>query len=189
MGKGDYATYSYDSTTGGNDGVGRLTEKTLNAGASLVAGPCANTYKARGQLTGEKVVLDGSGYPLSSGYNSAGLPTTTATYSTGEVAAVGYTAEGWPSSLATVGSGLTALGYTRAVGARRAAAGDARGHHAHLPGDGWAGERQPGGGRQRQRNVQGAVRALRRAAVRRGERADDQGLHWPARRHRQRAGL
>jgi len=35
---GAYATWSYDSTAGGNQGVGRLTGETFNTGASLGSG-------------------------------------------------------------------------------------------------------------------------------------------------------
>jgi RHS repeat-associated protein len=119
---GAYASYSYDSTAGGNHGVGRLTGETFNTGASLGAGSYAYSYDARGQVTGTTTVLDGGTYPLGFGYNDAGMPTTT-TYSDGEVATLGYTPEGWLTSLATTPSGgsatnlITGLGYAGAAGA------------------------------------------------------------------------
>jgi RHS repeat-associated protein len=86
---GAYATDSYDSTAGGNMGVGRLTGETFNSGASLGAGSYAYTYDARGEKIGWTTTLGGTPYTVSFAYNDAGEPATL-TYSDGEVASYGY---------------------------------------------------------------------------------------------------
>ncbi len=120
---GAYVTYSYDSTAGGNKGVGRLTGETFNAGASLGSGSYSYTYDARGQTTGWSVTLGGTTYPFSFGYNDAGQMTSL-TYSDGEVLNPSYDGgSGWLATLSATPFGgsaqnlLTNIAYTGAGGA------------------------------------------------------------------------
>jgi RHS repeat-associated protein len=123
---GAYVTYSYDSTAGGNNGVGRLTGEQFNGGpgsGNLGAGSYSYTYDALGQQSGWSVTLGGSTYPFSYTYNDASMPTSL-TYSDGEQLSYGYdSASGWLTSLITTPSGgsttnlLTAIAYSGAGGA------------------------------------------------------------------------
>ncbi len=101
---GAYVTYTYDSTAGGNDGVGRLTGEAFNAGASLGAGSYAYTYDARGQHIAETITLGGTPYSFGMGYNDAGQPTST-TYSDGELLGLSYSAYGWLGAATATPSG------------------------------------------------------------------------------------
>ncbi len=106
-----YATWAYDSTTGGNLGIGRLTSESFLGGAGGTAlghGQYTYTYDARGQQTGQSITLGGSAYSFSTAYNDAGEPTSL-TYSDGEVASYGYDgASGALTSLITQPAGGTA---------------------------------------------------------------------------------
>ena len=115
---GAYVTYSYDSTSGGNDGVGRLTGETFNAGSSFGVGSYSYTYGARGQVTVWTTVLDGTSYPFSATYSDAGQ-LTSFTYSDSSALTYNYDANGWLSSAVSGSTNLfTALSYSDAGGAR-----------------------------------------------------------------------
>ncbi len=121
-----YATWSYDSTAGGNNGVGRLTGETFNGGpgsSNLGAGSYSYTYDTRGQQTASTVNLGGTNYTFSTAYNDAGQPSSL-TYSDNEVVSYGYDgASGWLTSLITTPSGgsatnlLTGIAYSGTAGA------------------------------------------------------------------------
>src|SRR5699024_9256956 len=72
---GAYVTYGYDSTSGGNDGIGRLTsESFFSPMDSSLTGSYSYTYDARGQVTSGATTLLGTSYPLSTTYDDAGEP-------------------------------------------------------------------------------------------------------------------
>jgi RHS repeat-associated protein len=117
---GAWASYTYDSTASGNQGIGHLTGESFSGSGSL-SGSYAYTFDARGQQTGETVVVNGTSYPIAATYNDNGQPTSQ-TYPTGEVVTPGYTATGWLSGLSTkLGSATTTLAsnlaYTGLAGA------------------------------------------------------------------------
>jgi RHS repeat-associated protein len=116
---GAYVTFSYDSTTGGNYGVGRLTGETFSG--ALGSGSYSNTYDLRGQTTNSTLTVGGISYPVGTSYNDAGQALTL-TYPTGETVAAGYSASGWLGSLTRTLSGnsttlLDAISYTGNGGA------------------------------------------------------------------------
>ena len=106
-----YATWAYDSTTGGNQGIGRLTSESFNGGtggSALGHGQYTYTYDGRGEPTGQTITLGGSAYSFSTAYNDAGEPASL-TYSDGEVASYGYDgASGALTSLITKPAGGSA---------------------------------------------------------------------------------
>lgn len=116
---GAYVTYSYDSTTGGNKGIGRRTGETFSG--SLGSGSYAYTYDVRGQVTNTSVILGATTYPLSVTYNDAGQ-VLTQTYPTNETVTNTYGSQGWLASLSRTLSGTTTtladtLSYTGSGGA------------------------------------------------------------------------
>ena len=114
---GAYVTYTYDSTSGGNDGVGRVTGKTFNAGSSFGVGSYSYTYNARGEKTASTTVLDGTSYPFGESYNDAGQPTSF-TYSDSSTLTYNYDTNGWLNSAVSGSTNLyTALSYSDAGGA------------------------------------------------------------------------
>ncbi len=114
---GAYVTYSYDSTTGGNSGVGRLTGETFNQGSTFGVGSYTYTYDARGQQTAWTTTLDGTSYPFSATYDDAGQ-TTSLSYSDGTALTDNYDTNGWLNSAVTGSTNLyTALSYTDPGGA------------------------------------------------------------------------
>jgi RHS repeat-associated protein len=123
---GAYVTYSYDSTAGGNNGMGHLTGETFNGGpgsSNLGAGSYSYTYDALGRKSAMTITLGGVNYTFSYGYNDANMPTTL-TYSDGEVLSKTYdSASGWLTDLVTTPSGgsatnlLTTISYSGFGGA------------------------------------------------------------------------
>src|SRR5262249_48775865 len=116
---GAYDTYSYDSTAGGNAGVGRLTGETFAAGA--LSGSYAYVYDGRGQQTASTLTVGSASYPLGSTYDDAGN-VLTQSYPDGETITNSYTPEGWLSGVTTTRSGTTTtlasgLDYTSTGGA------------------------------------------------------------------------
>jgi RHS repeat-associated protein len=109
---GAYDTYSYDSTTGGNMGIGRLTGETFSTGS--LSGSEVYTYDARGQQTNTTLTVGGASYPLGSSYDDAG-DVLARTYPDGETITNSYTAQGWLSGVATSQGSTTlasSLAYT-----------------------------------------------------------------------------
>jgi RHS repeat-associated protein len=113
---GAYATWSYDSVAGGNNGKGRLTGETFNAGGSLGMGSYGYTYDALGRKTAQTTVLDGATYTYAYGFNDASQPTST-TFSDNEVTTYSYdTASALLTGMTTTPSGGTAQGLISNVG-------------------------------------------------------------------------
>lgn len=82
---GAYDTYSYDSKTGGNVGIGRLTAETFSgAPNNSLSGSYSYIYDQRGRQIGSNVTVGTSSYGLQSIYDDAGK-VLTQTYPTGEV--------------------------------------------------------------------------------------------------------
>jgi RHS repeat-associated protein len=79
---GENVAYTYDSTTGGNKGVGRLTSVTDQSGSS------AFTYNALGQVTRERRVIQSVTYDTDYVYDADGN-VTQVTYPSGRI--VNYT--------------------------------------------------------------------------------------------------
>ncbi len=107
---GAYVTYSYDSTTGGNDGVGRLTGESFNGGAGGAAlghGQYSYAYDARGQQTSWGVTLGGATSTIGYSYTDSGA-SNTVTYSDGEVASYSYSGSGALLSLSATPAGGSA---------------------------------------------------------------------------------
>jgi RHS repeat-associated protein len=114
---GAYDTYTYDSTAGGNVGVGHLTSEAFAAGS--LSGGEAYTYDSRGQQTNTTLTVAGAAYPLGSTYDDAGN-VFTQSYPDGETISNGYTAQGWLSQVATSQGGTTlasSLAYAGVGGA------------------------------------------------------------------------
>ncbi|HLY63915.1 MAG TPA: hypothetical protein VKU60_00155, partial [Chloroflexota bacterium] len=93
-----YVTYAYDSTAGGNDGVGELTGETFsntNGGGSLtLTGSYGYVYDARGRVTSSTLTVDGAPYTTSASYTD-GDQVASQTYPDGDVLTPGYTGQGW----------------------------------------------------------------------------------------------
>ena len=85
-------TYTYDSTTGGNNGEGRRTGMTDPSGNTTYK------YDARGRLIQESHTIDSGNYTLQYGYDSADR-LTTVTYPTGETVTQTYNGRGLAYSL------------------------------------------------------------------------------------------
>jgi RHS repeat-associated protein len=114
---GAYDTYSYDSTAGGNVGIGRLTGETFATGS--LSGGETYTYDPRGQQTNSTMTVGGGSYPLGSSYDDAGN-VLTQTYPDGETITKSYTAQGWLSGVTTSQGNTTLasnLAYTGVGGA------------------------------------------------------------------------
>jgi RHS repeat-associated protein len=114
---GAYDTYAYDSTAGGNVGVGRLTSEAFAVGS--LSGSEVYTFDGRGQQTSTTLTVGGTAYPLGSTYDDAGH-VLTQSYPDGETITNGYTAQGWLSQVATTQGGTTLasnVAYTGVGGA------------------------------------------------------------------------
>ncbi len=119
---GAWASYTYDSTANGNQGVGRLTSESFT-GSGSQSGSYAYTYDARGQQTAQTVTINGTNYTIQASYNDAGQ-VISQTYPTGEVVSPGYTPTGWLNGLSTsqnsittqLVSNLTYMGLSGAAG-------------------------------------------------------------------------
>ena len=104
---GAYYTYSYDSTAGGNAGVGRLTGETFTNGT--LSGSYALMYDGRGQQAGVTLAVAGTAYPMQATFDDAGHPLTQS-YPDGEMQTNSYTAQGWLSGVSTrLGATTTTL--------------------------------------------------------------------------------
>ncbi len=118
------ASYSYDSTTGGNVGIGRLTSESFASGPSQsITGGYAYTYDSRGRQTSWTMTVGSASYPFSMGYNDANQQTTL-TYPDGGVVTTSYSAQDWLSGVSELqGSTTTTLlntvSYTGAAGANQ----------------------------------------------------------------------
>jgi RHS repeat-associated protein len=95
---GAYYTYSYDSTAGGNVGLGRLTGETFSA--SWLSGSYTFTYDARGQQVAKTMTVGGVAYPQQATFDDGGNQATQ-TYPDGETVTNAYTAQGWLSGVST----------------------------------------------------------------------------------------
>jgi RHS repeat-associated protein len=80
-------TYTYDQTSGGNVGVGRLTNVTEESGSSSF------TYDAQGRMTADAKVIQGRGYTVAYGYDGNGK-VTKITYPSGRIVNVMRTTDG-----------------------------------------------------------------------------------------------
>jgi RHS repeat-associated protein len=107
---GAYDTYSYDSTAGGNIGIGRLTSETFSGKPNnSLTGAYSYVYGARGQQTAATLTVGSNSYPLNSTYDDAGS-VLTQTYPDGETVTNSYTAQGWLSGVSTaLGRSTTSL--------------------------------------------------------------------------------
>jgi RHS repeat-associated protein len=118
-GSNPYVTYTYDSTTGGNYGVGEQTGESFSNGT--LSGSYSYVYDQRGRLISTTLTVDGTSYPIQATYDDSDN-VLTQTYPTGEVVTTDYTPQGWMSGLATQqGSSTTTLlsaaSYTGTAGA------------------------------------------------------------------------
>ncbi len=115
---GAYVTRTYDSITGGNKGIGRLTSETFSGGSD--SGSYSFTYDARGQVTNTTLNVNGTNYPTGVAYNDAGQ-TLTVTYPTGETVSTSYSAQAWFAGLTRTQGTTTTLvsgvGFTGVGGA------------------------------------------------------------------------
>jgi RHS repeat-associated protein len=106
-GSSPYATYTYDSTVGGNYGVGHVTSETFTNGT--LSGSYSYVYDQRGQQTSNTLTVGTTPYTVQTSYDDASN-VLTQTYPDGEVVTNSYTAQGWFSGLTTqVGSTLVNL--------------------------------------------------------------------------------
>ncbi len=104
---GAWVTYSYDSTTNGNNGIGQLTNESFTGSGNL-SGSYAYTYDARGQQISSVTTVNGTGYIAQGTYNDAEQPLTE-TYPTGETITAGYSSTGWLTGMTTSAGGTTTL--------------------------------------------------------------------------------
>jgi RHS repeat-associated protein len=94
---GAYATFSFDSTAGGNAGIGRLTGTTFSGPAGL-AGSYATVYDPRGRSTQLTELVGANPYVTQQSYTDFDAPSTT-TYPDGTLATLDYNANGAPQDL------------------------------------------------------------------------------------------
>ncbi|MGE5335682.1 MAG: RHS repeat-associated core domain-containing protein, partial [Nitrososphaerota archaeon] len=112
---GAYVTYTYDDTTNGNLGVGRLTSEAFSGGPdNKLSGIYSYVYDARGQQSQTTLRIGGTDYPLKSTYDDAGH-VLNQTYPDGEVVTTGYTPQGWLQSLSTQQNSITTTLLTSAT--------------------------------------------------------------------------
>jgi len=107
-GTGLSVSYTYDSTTGGNMGLGQRT------GMTDASGNTTYKYDARGRLIQESHTIDSGNYTLQYGYDSADR-LTTVMYPTGETVTQTYNGRGSPYSLSgsVVGNIVTSTLYNK----------------------------------------------------------------------------
>lgn len=86
--------YSYDGTSGGNKGVGRLTGVTEESGSS------AFTYDAQGRLTGDTKVIQGKTYAVQYAYDRNGQ-VTGVTLPSGRTLSIARAADGLATGITT----------------------------------------------------------------------------------------
>jgi len=99
------ATYTYDSTTGGNKGIGRLTSSTSPAASDTI------TYDLLGRVTTTTRTIDSVNYTTSMTYDSLGRVLTT-TLPTSEVVTSTYNARGLFESMSGTDTYVTSTAYT-----------------------------------------------------------------------------
>lgn len=121
---GAYATFSYDSTASGNQGVGQLTSETFAGGPNnSLSGSHTYVYDGLGQVTSSTLTVGSSSYQTRSSYDDAGN-VISEVYPNGETVTTSYTGQGWLSGVSTQqGSNTTTLlsnaGYSGFGGASR----------------------------------------------------------------------
>ena len=121
-GSSPFATYTYDSTANGNDGIGELTSETFASGPSQsISGSYAYTYDNRGEQTGWSMTVNSTTYPFTKGYNDAGQPTTL-TYPDGDTVTTSYSPQAWLGSVtetlnSTTNTLFNSLSYAGLAGA------------------------------------------------------------------------
>jgi RHS repeat-associated protein len=104
---GANVTYNYDSTAGGNYGIGHLTGETFTGGPNhTLSGSYSYVYDRRGQQISNTETVGSASYPVSTTYDDSGN-TLTQTYPDGEVVTNGYTAQGWLGQVSTTQGGTT----------------------------------------------------------------------------------
>jgi RHS repeat-associated protein len=113
---GAYDTYTYDSTAGGNVGIGRLTSETFSGGG--LSGSDSYAYDSRGRQTSSTLVVGSTSYPISSmTYNDAGQ-LTAETYPDGDVVTNTYSNQDWLAGVSTqFTSVINTIAYTGPGGA------------------------------------------------------------------------
>jgi RHS repeat-associated protein len=108
-GSNPYDTYTYDSTTGGNMGVGQLTSQTFAGGG--LSGSQSYVYDARGRQTSTNLTIGSSSYPSGATFDDANR-VLTQTYPDGETVTNSYgstDSQIFLSGVATSLGGLTLL--------------------------------------------------------------------------------
>lgn len=111
---GAYVTYSYDSTLGGNMGVGHLTGETFTGGpGNTLSGTYSLAYDQRGRPISKTVTIGGTSYTSQQSYDDAGN-VLTQTYPDGEVVTNAYTPQAWVAGL-TVQQGSVSTPVVNAV--------------------------------------------------------------------------
>jgi RHS repeat-associated protein len=105
-------TYAYDSTAGGNYGIGRQT------GVSEASGSTAYTYDAQGRVVGDAKVISGSGYstPYAVGYGyDANGKVVQITYPSGDVANITRLIDGLITTVTMTPTGHSAENIATSV--------------------------------------------------------------------------
>ncbi|HET9847054.1 MAG TPA: hypothetical protein VFR68_00670, partial [Candidatus Dormibacteraeota bacterium] len=109
---GAYATYSYDTKTSTNFGVGRLANETFSGGPNnSLSGRYDYSYDTRGEeITRTLTIANGCGTGCSVGttYDDAGK-TVTRTYPAGELLTYGYNGADWLTGVSTSQGSTTLL--------------------------------------------------------------------------------
>jgi len=99
------AAYTYDSTTSGNKGIGRLTSSTSPAASDTI------TYDLLGRVTTTTRTIDSVNYTTSMTYDSLGRVLTT-TLPTSEVVTATYNARGLFESMSGTDTYVSSTAYT-----------------------------------------------------------------------------
>jgi RHS repeat-associated protein len=102
-------TYSYDATTGGNKGVGRLTGVTEESGSS------AFTYDSQGRITQDLKTIQGRAYTVQYGYDRNGR-VTSQTLPSGRTISFARAPDGLVTGITTTPAGGTAQTIASSVG-------------------------------------------------------------------------
>jgi len=94
-GTAPFASYVYDSTANGNNGVGALTSESFQSGPTqTVTGSYSYVYDARGRRTQWSLAINSKTYIVQQTYNDADQGMST-TYPDGDVVATSYSAQDW----------------------------------------------------------------------------------------------
>jgi RHS repeat-associated protein len=120
---GAFVTYGYDSTAGGNFGVGKLTSETFtSAPSNSLSGSYIYRYDSRGQQAGSTLTVGNASYTLRTSYDDAGN-VLTQVYPDGETVTNAYSPEAWLTGVQTQRGSYPAttlvsgIGYTGPGGA------------------------------------------------------------------------